>query len=65
MFWSLCQPDIYVHLYYIVDVEVETKVLCLCQPDVYLNLYYIANMKIKSQCNDRYVNLIFMSTCIT
>ena len=40
MFRSLCQPDIYVHLYYVVNVEAETKVLV-------------------------YVNLIFMSTCIT
>ena len=64
MFCSLCQPDIYVHLYYVVNVEAETKIICLCQPVLYVNLYYRANIE-KRPCFNLYVNLIFMSTCIT
>ena len=60
MFRSLCPPDIYVHLYYVVNVEADNNVLCLCYRDIYVHLYYVANMKSK-----KYNVLPFMSTCIT
>ena len=64
-YWSLCQPDIYVHLYYVVNVESGTEMLYLCQLVLYVNLYYRAYVKIKktmfwSLCQpDIYVHLYY------